>query len=71
MDFSKGKMFVYARRECTVYGNYCSGNGAPNMKNYTSFETIEEAKKFMKECKKKYNGIVSYTFFHSHGREDI
>lgn len=71
MNLTQGKMFVYARRGNTVYGNYCSGNGTPCMKNYIFFDTVEEAKKFMKECKKKYNGIVSYTFFHSHGREDI
>ena len=68
MNLDSGKMYVAYRMKNVVYGNFCSGNGAPPCRNTKIFNTVDEAKHFINICK-GYNGVVSYKFFHTGGKE--
>lgn len=63
MEMDKyNKMFVTHRRKNIVFGMSNTGIGTPSFQNRRIFNTIDEAKKFVKLCG-GVNKMVGFNFF--------
>ena len=57
-------IFITYRRKNIVFGMSNTGIGIPSMKNYRVFNSVDEAKQFVKLCG-GINKMVGFNFFHS------
>lgn len=58
------KIFITHRRKNVVFGMSNTGIGVPSMKNSRAFNSIDEAKEFIKLCG-GLNKMVGFSFFHN------